>query len=531
MAKDEGKIKLAVVPCADCAVDFAEEKLDDDGICLWCKLIRGGEDPAFIAAEREADEWLKATGLRLDDEWAEAETTKLLEALIRFCSECTGAYWVTVNMRRDGRCFDCQKRPLGVDGQNKFIKGVVVARSGKGLSEALFRLQVDLRYNTRAHRAEMQHNANGWQPFNDRLVAKLREVLAECFVYLGPPGKDGSPGEPKALKFGRDAWADVLNVLLFSSEVDPFIEWLESLEPWDQTERLDEWLLDVFEISERLPLAEWAGRFMVLGAIWRAYHPGLKLDEMPVLIGKGGLGKSTCARFLLPDDRDEWFSDGLNLAADSKVRAEALQGRVIAEVGEMQGATRADMESLKAFLSRTDDGAVRLAYRKDPELLLRRCVIVGTADRNEPLPNDQNLRRFVPVYLDDGRPDLIREYLYRNRKQLWAEALQMYRQGVEARLPDHLKGLQAEATDQARSRDTVIEDAVSEWTRGKDGFTTAELAAGVRLIDSTDKGARLRMDDQHRLGRVLESLGYVKRRELRGSVRATRWYHSERAAQ
>ena len=517
--------KLAAQPCADCAVDFAEDLLDDDGICMWCELLRGGADPFFLADEREADEWLKANpGLVLTDEWAEKEWERTLTAALRKCKTCTDEYLILVGMRRDGRCWDCQNRPLGVDGQGKVIKGVTVDRNAKGLSEALERLEVSLRYNTRAHRAEMQHNANGWQPFNDRIVAKLREVLTECFVYLGPRGKDGSPGEPRALKFGRDAWSDALNTILFSSEVDPFIEWVESLAPWDETERLDEWLPHVFTISERLPLAKWAGRFMALGAIWRAYHPGLKMDEMPVLIGRGGLGKSTCVRSLLPADRGEWFSDGLNLAADSKIRAEALQGRVLAEVPEMQGSTRADMESLKAFLSRTDDGAVRLAYRRDPEQMLRRCVIVGTADRNEPLPNDQNLRRFVPVYLDDGAPYFIREYLDRNRTQLWAEALHLYRQGVEARLPDHLKGMQSEATDRARSRDTVIEDAVSEWTKGNDGFTTAEIAAGIHLIDSNDKGARLRMDEQHRLGRVLESLGYRKRRELRGSVQATRWY-------
>ena len=339
------------------------------------------------------------------------------------------------------------------------------------------------------------------------------------------------------MKFVRESWGDVLNALLFGSEVDPFVEWLEGLKAWDETERLDEWLLDVFTITERLPLAMWAGRFMVLGAVWRAYHPGLKLDEFPILIGNGGLGKSTAARFLLPADRGEWFSDGLNLAADSKIRAEALQGRVVVEVGEMQGATRADLESLKAFLSRTDDGAVRLAYRKDPELLLRRCVIIGTADRKEPLPNDRNLRRFVPVYLDAGNPALIREYLDDNRTQLWAEALHLYGLGVEARLPDALKGLQFEATDRARSRDTVIEDAVAAWTWGNDGFTMAELAAGIHLIDSNDKGARLQMRDQHRLGQVLESHLATPNGASRGAayrprvgivVRIIEGWHSER---
>lgn len=524
IAKDEEKRKLAAKPCADCAVDFAKDKLDDDGLCVWCALIRNGACPAFTKSEREADEWLKANpGRVLTDEWAEQEELRQLEAALKKCSECTSEYLITVKMRLDGRCFECQNTPMGWTRKGR-IRGMVKAKNAEGLSEALTALRVSLRYNTRANRAEMQHNGAAWQPFNDRIVAKLREVLAENFVYLGPPGKDGGPGESKALRFGRDSWADVLNVLLYGVEVDPFIQWLAELPQWDEHPRLEKWLPQVFTIYERLPLAAWAGRHLFLGAVWRAYQPGTKFDEFPVLIGKGGLGKSTAARFLLPADRDEWFSDGLNLAADSKVRAEALQGRVVVEVGDMQGSTRADLESLKVFLSRTDDGAVRLAYRKDPELLLRRCVVVGTADRKEPLPNDNNLRRFVPVYLDGGSPDRIRYYLDYNRIQLWAEALHLYRQGVEARLPEHLKGMQAEATDQARSRDTVVEDAVSEWVEHNDGFTMAELACGIRLIDSNDKGARLQMRDQHRLGKVLESLSYEKRRDATGGRRVMRWF-------
>ena len=107
----------------------------------------------------------------------------------------------------------------------------------------------------------------------------------------------------------------------------------------------------------------------------------------------------------------------------------------------------------------------------------------------------------------------------------------LYLRGVEPRLPEHLKEMQAEATDMARSKDVVIEDAVAEWTKHNDGFTMGELACGVRLIDSNDKGARLRMANQHRLGNVLESSGYVKRREVRGGARSTRWYRAESQAE
>ena len=132
---------------------------------------------------------------------AEQEEIRVLEAMLRKCSTCTEEYLPLVNSRRDGRCWDCQNRRLGVDRLGKAIKGVEVLRNAKGLAEALALLVVNLRYNKRAHRAEMQHMENEWQPFNDRIVAKLRETLAECFVYTGPPGKDGSPGEPRALKF------------------------------------------------------------------------------------------------------------------------------------------------------------------------------------------------------------------------------------------------------------------------------------------------------------------------------------------
>ena len=522
MAHDDQEANLAVVDgveewhrldcgCEPCAVENGRREAAVDA-----NLLAGIQEAT--AAEVGAAKWLA------DYKWELFYKARYFGVF----PDATEAEWQAYK--------DCPSNPVKLPLPPKLpiepmwdgdAKQTVSGKNSEGLSEALRGCMVRLRYNARAHRAELANGLYEWEPLTDRIVAKLREVLSESFVYIGPPGKDGSEGEPKALKFGRDSWADVLNVLLYGSEVDPFIEWLESLGPWDGTKRLDLWLTRMFTINKWLPLAEWAGRFMVLGAVWRTYEPGLKLDELPVLIGKGGIGKSTCARFLLPADRGDWFSDGLYLAADSKVRAEALLGRVVVEAAEMQGSTRADLESLKAFLSRTDDGAVRLAYRKDPELLLRRCVIVGTADRAEPLPNDSNLRRFVPVFLDAGNPALIREYMDANRAQLWAEALHLYRRGVEARLPDELKGLQSEATDRARSRDTVIEDAVSEWTWGNDGFTMAELAAGVHLIDSNDKGAKLQMRDQHRLGQVLESFGYAKRRRRGPGVQVTRWYRGE----
>ena len=132
-----------------------------------------------------------------------------------------------------------------------------------------------------------------------------------------------------------------------------------------------------------------------------------------------GIGKSALLLNIFPPEHAGWMNDGLHLAADPKVRAEALLGRVVVEAGEMAGSTRADLESLKAFVSRQDDGGVRLAFRRNPEPAPRRCIIVGTSNRLDVLPNDPTgNRRFVPVVLNPPT-QAVEGYLTLHRDQLW----------------------------------------------------------------------------------------------------------------
>ena len=286
--------------------------------------------------------------------------------------------------------------------------------------------------------------------------------------------------------------------------MDPFIEWLESLGKWDKKPRLDSWLGEVFRTDSGCELTKWASVFVLLGAVWRTYEPGTKLDEMPVLNGEQGCGKSTALRLLLPPEHPEWFADGLHLASDPRTRVEALQGRVIVEASEMAGITRAELESLKTFLSRTDDGSTRLAWRRNPETMLRRCVFVGSTNNRNCPPNDPSgNRRFVVVNVratERGAAG-VRRYLGTNREQLWAEAHYLYRMGIPAHLPENLKDLQSEANEEHRRRDDILEDKLDAWLEDAPRqFTLEQAARGVGLIENGD-GARLPMRDQTRLGR------------------------------
>ena len=129
---------------------------------------------------------------------------------------------------------------------------------------------------------------------------------------------------------------------------------------------------------------------------------------------------------------------------------EALQSKAIVEISEMVGAGEADLARIKDFISRQSDAAIRLAYRRNPEPMPRRCIMVGTADRKRFLPPDNNHRRFVPVVLGRGDARKVRRYMAKNRERLWSEAVSLYRRGVMAHLPERLKGRAEEAVGMAQ---------------------------------------------------------------------------------
>ena len=263
-------------------------------------------------------------------------------------------------------------------------------------------------------------------------------------------------------------------------------------------------------------LFAWACRSVLMAAVYRTDSPGEKHDEMVVLIGPQDIGKSTAWAWLFPQQhRPDWFTDGLNFHADEKARVEALQGRVLVEAAEMSGSTRAEVESLKGFLSRTNDGSVRLTYRRDPGRLPRRCVIVGTSNDPRCLPNDPSgNRRFVGVPTRAGDTETIRAFLDEHRDQLWAEAVHRVRVLKEpAYLPKHLKRIQLDANLAFQATDEFAEEVISTWlkTQPIGPVTLKQVADGIQWGNDHRSA--------YRITTVLKQFGYVSSRRGRGGPR------------
>ena len=241
--------------------------------------------------------------------------------------------------------------------------------------------------------------------------------------------------------------------------VNKLRDYLSGLE-WDGAGRVDTLLIDYFGAEDTIYTREVIRKTLV-GAVARAFRPGIKFDTMLILAGKQGIGKSTFFRRLGMD----WYSDSL-CTFEGKDAAELLQGYWIIEAGELTGMTKSEMNTVKQFLSKEDD-VYRAAYGRRPEKHLRQCIIVGTTNEAEFLKDYTGGRRFWPVDLTgEGRRKSIWKDLAGEIPQIWAEAVTLYRLGESLILSDEAERI-AEGVQEQHREASYSEGAIIEFLEGR----------------------------------------------------------------
>ena len=173
----------------------------------------------------------------------------------------------------------------------------------------------------------------------------------------------------------------------------PVMEYLKALPDWDGVKRAETLLADYLG-AEDTPYVRAVTVKTLCAAIWRAWVPGKKFDNILVLSGPQGIGKST----LLSRLGGDWYSDSLSLSdMNDKTAAEKLMGVWLMEIGEMAGMKKAEIEKVKAFLSRQED-RFRPAYARHVGSYPRRCVFFGTTNNTDGYLRDvTGNRRFWTV--------------------------------------------------------------------------------------------------------------------------------------
>ena len=202
----------------------------------------------------------------------------------------------------------------------------------------------------------------------------------------------------------------------------PVKDYLSGL-TWDGTPRIDTLLIDYLGAADSAYTRAVTRKTLVAG-IARIYNPGVKFDSVLVLNGPQGIGKST----LFAKLGGKWFSDSLTIAdMRDKAAAEKLQGYWLLEMGELAGMKKVDVETIKSFITRTDD-KYRQSYGIAVENHPRSCIIVGTTNSDSGFLRDiTGNRRFWPVRVNGGTT--LHPWDLEDVDQLWAEAIYYYQQG------------------------------------------------------------------------------------------------------
>lgn len=229
----------------------------------------------------------------------------------------------------------------------------------------------------------------------------------------------------------------------------PIREFFESLPEWDGVKRVETMLVDYLG-AEDTPYVRAVTRKELCAAYIRVHNPGIKFDTMIVLNGDQGIGKST----LIAKLGGEWYSDSLNLSdMNDKTAAEKLQGYWIMEIGELAGMKKADLDKVKAFISRQDD-KYRASFGRRVTPHPRQCVFFGTTNsQNGYLRDITGNRRYWNVKVPGNGKYKPWNLDAETVKQIWAETVVLAKAGEKLFLPPELEDYAKEEQRLAMERD------------------------------------------------------------------------------
>lgn len=337
-----------------------------------------------------------------------------------------------------------------------------------------------------------------WESENRFKVHTLNDVdISECAAYL----------ENYGLSPDRTRVHNAIQVVADRNRFHPVRAYFDKLE-WDGVLRLEKWL-SYYLGAEQEPFEYLAfiGKKWLTAAVKRIYEPGCKFDHILVIEGAQGKGKSTALRELATfgdDMQVQYFTDGVNIAAiQDKDTVDILQGSLIVELAELAGFSKRDDEEIKRWVTLQSD-KVRLPYERTSKVFDRQFVLAATTNSYDYLKDPSGNRRYWPFVA--GNIDI--ESIQMDRKQLWAEAVHCYKDGLYIGPTEKEQKLAAIQQEKRRLSDTWeqdVEDAIFNMgvNYRNGGFTTKDIMKemGLSLKDQDQRS-------QRRISSILQGLEF-----------------------
>ena len=317
--------------------------------------------------------------------------------------------------------------------------------------------------------------------------------------------------QTKGLKtMGFDTVARAIEKHAHEHAYHPVVDYLDSLK-WDREARLGTWLAHALGVTSDGYHGA-IGKMFLISMAARIYEPGCKADYMIILEGEQGELKSKLCGLLA----GEWFSDNLPEITSGKDASLHLRGKWLIEIAEMHAFSKAESTHLKQFVSRTHE-RYRPPYGRTEVIEPRQTLFIGTTNKEVYLKDETGGRRFWPVKVN--AIDL--EWVERNRDQLLAEAVHLYRIGVPWWPERQFEREHIRPHQQARFDSDAWEEPIAKFIETRTDVTILEVAVGALSYEtgsSMDEFGqnhntplnRLGRADQNRIAAILTQLGWER---------------------
>jgi putative DNA primase/helicase len=212
----------------------------------------------------------------------------------------------------------------------------------------------------------------------------------------------------------RNVIQDGVRIHFSTTTFHPVRDYLDKL-IWDGVQRVDDLLIKSMGAPDSAYVQS-VTRKTLVAAVARVMQPGIKFDHVLTLISRQGLGKSSIIKRL----GRQWFSDSFG-TVQGKEAYEQIQGVWLVEIAELAGLRKAEIETIKHFISKQED-KYRVAYGRRVENFPRQCVFIASTNDEDFLKDPTGNRRFWPVVLTNQFKGLTNEEV----DQIWAEAVHYY---------------------------------------------------------------------------------------------------------
>lgn len=190
---------------------------------------------------------------------------------------------------------------------------------------------------------------------------------------------------------------------------------------WDRIDRIEQ-IYQMFGIESddslsRILIKKWL--MQTICALHNNYNNPFSLDIVLVFQGNQGIGKTRFFEKLALNSK--YFGEGECLDPRDKDRVMYTTSKWICELGEIGSTMKKDMDSVKAFLTKSTD-KFRPPYGRTEEDYVRRTSFVGTVNDTEFLIDQTGNRRFATIPLSPNvRIDYKKQIKPFNALQLWVQ--------------------------------------------------------------------------------------------------------------